>query len=225
MGTTIDEPILTEKAYKYNMANETGMNNKITFLKNITGLWLLQETKQQFKKEGKNYTYSELAQLALKTESIECYFDTELTELTVPGNIPRRIQMFAKKTGQKVPETDGQLVRTIYENLALKYRVAYEDIVQSVGYTFNNIYIVGGGSNADFLSQCTANALNLNTYAGYNEATALGNSLTQIETLKMLSTEKENILTNSFNLKLFKPRNIDEWNKKYKKYIEIIENN
>lgn len=224
IGTTINDPILSEKAYTYNMANETGLNNKITFLKNITGLWLLQETKKQFEKEGKNYSFSELALLASKTESINCYFDTELSELTVPGNIPKRIQIFAKKTGQNIPVTDGQLVRTIYENLALKYRTAYEEIAQSVGYSFNNIFIVGGGSNADFLSQCTANALNLNTYAGYNEATALGNSVLQMETLKLFSSasDKDSIMKNSFKLKRFTPRDSDSWNEKYEEYTKII---
>lgn len=225
LGTTLNEPLLNERAYSSNISNETGVNNKITFLKNITGLWLLQETKKQFEKEGKDYTFSELAHMASKTKSIDCYFDTELTELTIPGNIPKRIQIFAKKSGQNIPETDGQMVRTIYENLALKYRVAYDEIVQSVGYSFNNIFIVGGGANADFLSQCTANALNLNTYAGFNEATALGNSLVQIETLGMFSSveEKENAIDSSFTLKCFQAKDADTWNEKYERYLEIIE--
>lgn len=224
LGTTLDKPILTEKSYKLNMANETGINNKITFLKNITGLWLLQETLRQFEKEGRSYTYSELASIVSKTKSINCYFDTDLTELTVPGNIPMRIKIFAKKSGQDIPETDGEIIRTIYENLALKYRESYEEILECTNISFENIYIVGGGAKAEFLSQCTANVLNMKVLTGFTEATALGNSIVQFETLGIAERKDsldafiERVFTNNE----FIPEEVDLWEQKYQKYTKVL---
>lgn len=206
------------------MANETGINNKITFLKNITGLWLLQETLRQFEKEGRSYTYSELASIVSKTKSINCYFDTDLTELTVPGNIPMRIKIFAKKSGQDIPETDGEIIRTIYENLALKYRESYEEILECTNISFENIYIVGGGAKAEFLSQCTANVLNMKVLTGFTEATALGNSIVQFETLGIAERKDsldafiERVFTNNE----FIPEEVDLWEQKYQKYTKVL---
>src|SRR5699024_3016573 len=128
IGTQLDEPNLSKLTYNHNLSNESGINNKITLLKNITGLWLIQETKKQFEKEGKNYSFSDISQMAKKAKSIDCYFDTDLAELTIPGDIPKRINILAKKTNQDIPSTDGEMARVIYENLALKYRTAYEEI-------------------------------------------------------------------------------------------------
>lgn len=223
IGTQLDNPEISDKAYKANLSNETGVNNKITLLKNITGLWLVQEAKKQFEREGRKYTFGELAKIAEESNSLECYFDTDLSEFTVPGDIPKRIRLLAKKTNQTEPLTDGEVIRTIYENLALKYREACEEISNVVGYSFENIHIVGGGANADFLSQCTANALDLKVTSGFTEATALGNSLIQMITMGFIDnvSEGEKILSNSFNRKNFIPTSIDEWNRKYDIYKSL----
>lgn len=223
IGTQLDEPNLSKKTYNHNLSNESGINNKITLLKNITGLWLIQETKKQFEREGKDYSFSDISKIAEKAESINCYFDTDLAELTVPGDIPKRIKMLAKKTNQDIPSTDGEIARVIYENLALKYRTAYEEIVDSVGHLFKEIYVVGGGANADFLLQSTANMLNLNVIAGVSEATAIGNSLVQMEAMDIINdlSEKKDILDNSFKTTSFSPENIEIWDKKYSDYKKI----
>lgn len=224
IGAQLTEPILSDRTYRHNLSNETGVNSKITLLKNITGLWLIQETKKQFEREGKNYTFSDISKIAEKSQSINCYFDTELAELTVPGDIPKRIRMLAKKTNQDVPSTDGEMIRTIYENLVLKYRTAYEEIVESTNHLFKEIYVVGGGSKADFLSQLTANSLNLNVVAGYPEATALGNSLVQMYAMGIISdfSVRKDLLENSFTTTKFSPENINMWDEKYTKYQHFL---
>lgn len=224
IGTQLDEPNLSEAAYNHNLSNESGVNNKITLLKNITGLWLIQETKKQFEKDGKNYSFSDISQMAKKAKSINCYFDTDLAEMTVPGDIPKRIKLLAKKTNQDIPTTDGEIARVIYENLALKYRTAYEEIVEIVNHLFDEIHIVGGGANAHFLLQLTANLLNIEVNAGISEATAIGNSLVQMESIGLLDnlSEKENIIGNSFKITKFFPEEVEHWEKKYQLYKEYI---
>lgn len=225
LGTTLDKPILTEKSYKLNMANEIGMNNKITYLKNITGLWLLQETLRQFNKEGRFYTFSELATIVSKSNSIDCYFDSDLTELTVPGNIPARIKIFAEKTGQEIPETDGEVIRTIYENLALKYRKSYEEILECINASFDTLYIVGGGVNAEFLAQCTSNVLNIKVLTGFAEATALGNSIVQFKSLDIIERNSalDIFIKKTFKNNQFLPKEVNLWENKYQKYIKVLQ--
>lgn len=224
IGTQINNPDIRDKTYNLDLSNETGVDNKITLLKNITGLWLIQEAKKQFEREGKNYTFTDITQLAENAKSINCYFDTDLAELTVPGDIPKRIRLLASKTNQDIPLTDGEIARTIYENLALKYRSAYEELSNNAGHPFKNIYIVGGGANADFLSQCTADALNLNVISGFTEATALGNSLVQMVAISIVESlsEGKEILLNSFKTKTFLPEHTEEWDGKYNNYKKLL---
>lgn len=224
IGTQLDEPIISEKTYNHNLSNESGINNKITLLKNITGLWLIQETKKQFEREGKNYSFSDISNMAKDAKSINCYFDTDLAELTVPGNIPKRIKMLCEKTKQDVPLTDGEIARVIYENLVLKYRTVYEEIIDSVGHTFKDIHVIGGGTNADFLLQATANSLGIDVVAGVSEATAIGNSIVQMRALNIVDdlSNKEKILANSFETRTFLPEDIDMWNRKYTKYKQAL---
>lgn len=225
IGTQLDEPNLSKAAYSHNLSNESGINNKITLLKNITGLWLIQEAKKQFEKDGKNYSFSDISKMAKKAKPIDCYFDTDLAELTVPGDIPKRIKLLAKKTNQDIPSTDGEMARVIYENLALKYRTAYEEIVDIVGDFFKEIHVVGGGANADFLLQVTANLLNLEVIAGTSQATAIGNSLVQMEATGILEdlSEKENILFNSFETIKYLPEDLNIWEEKYHNYKKYVE--
>lgn len=224
IGTQLNEPNISENTYYNNLSNETGVDNKITLLKNITGLWLIQEAKKQFEREGKNYTFDDISQMAKNAKSVECYFDTDLAELTVPGDIPKRIRLLVKKTNQDIPLSDGEIVRVIYENLALKYRTAYEELCDSVGKYFKDIYIVGGGANADFLSQCTANSLNLNVISGFTEATALGNSLVQMLAMNVIESldNGKAILANSFETKTFSPEDNENWETKYYNYKQTL---
>lgn len=225
IGTQLNSPIINMSTYNYNLSNESGADNKITLLKNITGLWLIQESKRQFEREGRHYSFDEISNLAMKAKPIDCYFDTESPELKIPGDIPKRIKILAKKTNQAVPNSDGEILRVIYENLALKYREAFEEIKNCVGNNFKTIYIVGGGSKANFLSQCTANALNLKVVAGYSEATALGNTIVQLLSQKIISNYEEgkNIIRHSYGVDNYMPEEIALWNEKYNQYKLICQ--
>lgn len=180
LGTELDEPLINEKSEKYNITNEGGCDNKATFLKNIIGLWLIQESRRQWIREGKEYGFGELEQMARDTESLGCIIDPDAEEFVPAGNIPRRIQEYCKRTGQAVPESIGQIVRCINESLAEKYKKSLEEIEDCTGKKYNTIYMVGGGTQSKLLCQLTADICKRQVVAGPVEATVLGNIATQL---------------------------------------------
>ena len=126
MGTELDAPKINAETEKYNFTNEGGVNNTIRFLKNIMGLWLIQESRRQWRREGKEYSFAELEALAKEAKPFKCFIDPDHPSFVAPGDIPTRVREFCQKTGQYVPETVGEIMRCIYESLAMKYRYTAE---------------------------------------------------------------------------------------------------
>lgn len=226
VGTELQEPVITEKSLAYNLTNEIGINGTTRFLKNSTGMWLIQETKRQFEKENKNYSYYDLEQLAREAEAFKCLVDTDLERFMLPGDIPQRIREYAEETGQQIPETDGELIRCIYESLAFKYRNTYEQIQECIGKAYQNIHIVGGGSQDSLLCQMTSEATGLEVIAGPVEATAIGNILVQLIARGEIKNLKEGreIVKASFDTKKYLPVEHEKWEKEYERYKTIINN-
>lgn len=222
-GTELKEPVITGKSMEYNLTNEIGINGTTRFLKNLTGTWLLQETKRQFEKEGKNYTYDQLEQMARAADAFKCFIDTDEEAFLSPGNIPERIREYARKTGQQVPEKDGELVRCIYESLALKYRFTYEQITDCLDKRYKKLHIVGGGSRDTFLCQLTAEATGLEVVAGPVEATAIGNIVVQLIARGEISSIEEGrkIIRASFKTDNFIPGEHSSWSDQYKRYRAV----
>ena len=179
-GTELDEPIIDENSARFNITNEGGVGGKISFLKNIIGLWLIQESRRQWMREGKEFSFGELEKLASKEEPFRSLINPDAPEFAPSGNVPRRIREFCKRTGQPVPETEGQIVRCINESLALKYRMAFEEIRECTGKEYPVIHMVGGGTQSALLCQLTANACGRPVYAGPVEATVYGNVAIQL---------------------------------------------
>lgn len=144
-GTELDTPIVNKKSEELNVTNETGTEGKTSFLKNIIGLWLIQESRRQWIREGEEFSFSELEKMAEEAESFRCFIDPDAPEFVPAGNVPERIREYCRKTGQKVPETKGQIVRCINESLALKYRYSLEEIKTCTGKEYHAIHMVGGG--------------------------------------------------------------------------------
>lgn len=142
-------------------------------------------------REGCEYSFSQLAELADGEAQFLCFIDPDAPEFATPGDIPRRIQKFCERTGQNVPQTIGQTVRCIYESLALKYRFALEQIQKMTGQEIKVLHILGGGANAKLLCQMTADACHVTVKAGPVEATALGNIILQLQALGMLDNLEE----------------------------------
>lgn len=191
MGTELNQPCTDANALRLNVSNEAGAQKKTAFLKNISGTWLIQECRNQWKREGKEYSFGELESLA-KEEKVSCILDPDAPEFAAPGDMPGRIRDYAKRTGQQIPEREGAVVRCIDESLALKYKEAMDEISTCTGRTYDTIYMVGGGCQSALLCQLTADACQCSVCAGPVEATVLGNvgiqlmSLGEIENLGQL---------------------------------------
>lgn len=223
-GTELKEPIINEKAKAFNVTNEGGYDFSTAFLKNICGLWLIQESRRQWKREGKDYSYADLEKEALACEPFKCFIDPDAPEFAPMGNIPERIKNYCKKTGQYVPETVGEIMRCIYESLALKYRVVFDGIKDCTGKEYDRIHIMGGGTKDKLLLNMTAQSCNVPVYGGPIEAAALGNVAVQLISCGAISDIKQarKIIADGENLKLYTPTDSAEWEKAYKIYTSII---
>ena len=225
IGCEIDEPILSEESYSLELSNELGANGKINYLKNISGLWLIQETKRDLAKKGKSYTYNELEQLARAAQPFKCFIDPDSPMLSAHGDLPNKIKEYCKATGQAVPETVGETVRCIYESLALKYRLALEQISQCTNKHFEVLHLLGGGTKDGFLCQMTADSINIPVIAGPIEATALGNIILQLVALGALPDidSGRKLIAKSETLKNYTPNRTEDWDGAYKTFKIITE--
>lgn len=165
-GTEIPAPIVNETSLSINITNEGGYGGMTGLLKNIIGLWLIQESRRQWKREGEEYSYADLERMALSAEPFKCFIDPDSPEFTPPGDIPGRVREFCRKTGQYVPQTVGEIMRCIYESLAMKYRSTFSMIKECTGRDYPDIHVIGGGTKDTLLCQMTANACNVPVKAG-----------------------------------------------------------
>lgn len=223
LGTELKEPIINEKAKSYNFTNEGGVNNTIRFLKNIMGTWLIQESRRQWIREGSEYGFGELEAMARESKPFRCFIDVDSDAFIKPGNLPRRIREFCKKTGQYEPQTPGEVVRCIDESLAMKYKENIEAMKDLTGKHYETIHIVGGGGQSALLCQMAADASGMEVIAGPTEATVLGNIAVQLMArgeLKNIQEVREAVIRSS-ELKEYKSENQEEWEQAYKTYKEV----
>lgn len=177
MGIEITEPIINQQSLEANFTNEVGVANTIRFLKNIPGLWVLQECRRAWAREGEEYSYTDLTERAAAARSIDSVID--LDQFISPGNHPARIREYCRITGQEVPEDVGSVARVVLQSLAERYRTVLELLESLAGRRIEVIHIVGGGSRNRLLNQMAADRTGRRVVAGPTEATAIGNALTQ----------------------------------------------
>ncbi len=223
-GTELSKPIITPEAAEASYTNEGAYGEKIKFLTNIMGLWLIQEVRREWKKQGEDFSFPQLADMALETKEFQCFVNVDYHEFAKPGNMVKKIQGYCEKTGQYVPQTKGEIVRCIYESLALKYRQSYENLEKITDKKFKGIHIVGGGSNASLFCQMTANSCNIEVSAGPDEATALGNVAVQFMAMGAIKDIKEarSIIRDSSDIKVYKPENASAWDSAYETYKKVL---
>ena len=227
MGTETKDPVISEKSKEYNFTNEGGYGDTIRFSKNITGLWVEQESKRQWEREGEKISFAELAEMAAEAEPLRCFIDTDDARFATPGNIPKRIADYCRETGQFVPQTKGEIVRCILESLAMRYRYTVECIDEMCGERIPAINIVGGGTKEEQLSQFAATACGRPVYAGPVEATAIGNIAAQAIALGAIKDmwEAREIIANSFEIKEYQPEPEKKaaWDEAYGRFLKLIE--
>ena len=223
-GTELDKPIVNETSMNINITNEGGFDGSTGFLKNIIGLWLIQESRRQWKREGKEYSYADLEKLALAAEPFKCFIDPDAPEFVPHGNIPERVREFCRKTGQYVPETVGEIMRCIYESLAMKYRLTFEKLRECTERDYPVIHVIGGGTKDGLLCQMTASSCDRTVKAGPIEATVMGNVAVQLMSdgsVKNIGQARK-IVADSSELKTFEPKDTDKWAGAYEDFLKII---
>lgn len=223
-GTEIPAPIVNETSKAFNVTNEGGYDYSTAFLKNICGLWLIQESRRQWLREGESYSYADLEKLALEAKPFACFIDPDAPDFVAPGDMPSRIREFCRRTGQYVPETVGEVVRCIYESLALKYRFVFEGLQDCTGKKYGHINVVGGGTKDGLLCRMTADACGVKVFAGPVEATVLGNIAIQLMSCGEIKNigEARRIIAEGEALKEYGPSDAGEWNAAYEQYKKYI---
>ncbi|MCO8149850.1 rhamnulokinase [Bacillus subtilis] len=208
IGVENKTAIITDLALENNYTNERGANNTIRFLKNIIGMWVIQEVKQQLQAD---YSFQQLAEEAKKTEPFQQFINLNDKRFLNPENMIKEIQHYCGQTRQKIPRTAGELACCIYSNLAIIYAIAIKELETITEKPIEQFHIIGGGARNDFLNQLTADMSGKAVYAGPIEATATGNLLMQMIAAKEVKDIKEarQVVRNSFPIKVFTPKDID----------------
>lgn len=225
MGVEAAEAITTPEALALGFCNELGVNQQVRFLKNIGGLWLIQECKRQWELDGKSLSYAELAALANQAEPFTAFIDPDDASFASPGGMPDKIRAYCQKTGQAVPVDHGQVLRVATESLALKYRIVYDRIRQLTGRHFTRLHAGGGGIQNELLSQATADALGIEVIAGPVEATSCGNVITQMVGTGDLPDIQagRDLIRRSFEFRTFVPKNPEAWEAALQRFKAILE--
>jgi rhamnulokinase len=224
MGVELPAPLINEKVLEYNFTNEGGVAGTIRFLKNIMGLWLVQECRRSWERAGKAYGYDELARLAEAATPFRSIVNPDDTAFLLPADMPAALAEYCQRSGQPAPQEPGAVIRCTLESLALRYRWVLERLEELTGSMLEVIHIVGGGSQNELLCQFTADACNRPVIAGPVEATAIGNLLVQAVGLKLLGSlaDARAVVAQSFDVKSYAPRNAPAWDAPYQRFLQCI---
>ena len=224
MGVEIPEPIINETALALNFTNEGGVGNRIRLLKNIAGLWLLQESRRQWQREGREFSWEELLARAEQAEPFRCLIDPDAPDFLGPGDMPGFIRAFCQRTGQPQPQEVGQVVRCALESLALRYRWVLDALERLTGRRLEVIRVVGGGIRNRMLCQFTADACQRPVVAGPVEATALGNIMVQAMASGHLASLEEGrqAVAASVARQHYQPGPAEPWEEAYARFQELV---
>jgi rhamnulokinase len=224
MGAETRTPLTDDRALAVNFTNEGGVDGTIRLLKNVMGLWLVQECRRTWERLGKTYSYEELMHQAEAAPAFVSLVNPDDASFILPHSMPDAIADFCQKTNQPPPKESGPVIRCALESLALRYRWVLGRLEELVGKRLDVIHIVGGGCQNTLLCQLTADACNRPVLAGPVEATALGNVLVQAIGLGLLRTlaDARAVVRNSFELRTYEPRHSDRWDEPYARFLRVI---
>lgn len=225
LGIEVDEPVINDASYEANFTNEGGVYGNYRLLKNIMGLWLAQQCRETWLNAGEEYTYDKLVMLAEQAEPFRSYVDPDHGDFLAHGDMPARIRAYCQRTNQPIPETVGQIMRTVYESLAFKYRYVTDLLTELSGQPIERLHVIGGGSQNALLCQMTANALGFSVVAGPVEATALGNAVIQFISLGELGNlaQAREMLSRTISTTTYEPNETAVWEAEYQRFKSIIE--
>jgi rhamnulokinase len=227
IGMELDAPVLTPRAMQLNFSNEGGVARTTRLLKNVMGLWLLQSCRRSWEQCGRAFTYTELAEAAEREPPFRHLIDPDDHAFVNPDDMPDAIDRFCGKTAQPSPASPGAYARSVFESLALKYRLVIRDLESLIGRDVERVRVIGGGSQNALLNQFTADAVGVPVVAGPIEATALGNVAVQMLATGAVSSlgEARAIIDRSFPTRTFEPREMESWNReagRFQQYCGLL---
>jgi rhamnulokinase len=224
LGVELEAPILNETCRTLNFTNEIGYGNSVRLLKNIIGLWLVQECRRLWAREGKDYDYASLSRMAAESPAFVTLVNPADPRFLAPASMPEVIAQFCRETGQPTPANEGATIRCVLESLALYYRHTVRQLETLTGHPLERLHVVGGGSQNRVLNQFTANALQIPVLAGPVEATAAGNILVQalaLGKLESLPSARE-VVRRSFPIETVTPREAGAWDAAYARFEPLV---
>ncbi len=224
MGVETADPIITPEALDANFTNEGGVGETIRFLKNIAGLWLLQQSRKEWAREA-DLSYADLAAMAAGAKPFRSLVDPDWPEFLNPPSMPDAIRQYCLVSGQPAPAEPADFTRCILESLALKYRFTLDQLRRLTGRRIEMIHVIGGGSRNELLCQFTADATGLPVVAGPAEATAMGNIMVQALGLGYVRSLSEirSVVRRSVELKMYTPREREDWEGAFARFQELID--
>jgi rhamnulokinase len=223
MGTEVDRPVINDLARELNFTNEGGVGGTYRLLKNIMGLWILQESRREWERAGNAYTFHELIKMAEQAPSFAIFIDPDESLFLHSGDMPAQIRQYCRQTGQEPPAEVGAVVRCILESLALKYRYVLELTERLSGKQFNGLHMVGGGIHNTLLCKWSANAIGKPVWAGPAEGSAIGNLIVQWIAQGELSDiwEARKVIRDSFPVAVYEPEEREAWEDAYGRFRNV----
>ncbi|GAB6123433.1 rhamnulokinase [Dysgonomonas termitidis] len=224
MGIEVNDPIVTEDSFAMNFTNEGGVDGTVRFLKNITGMWLLEQCRKEWEIAGRQYTYPEIVALSGSVNGFQSLVDPDHPSFANPECMTKAIVDFCKKTNQKSPQSDAEFIRCIFDSLALKYKYVLGCLQKVAPFPIEKLHVIGGGSQNKLLNQMTANAIGMPVVAGPGEATAIGNIMMQAKGLGLVGSLQEirDVIRRSVSPETFYPQDTGQWNEKYQDFLTIL---
>jgi rhamnulokinase len=225
LGAELPEPVINERSLAFDITNEGGVGGTFRFLKNITGLWLVQECRRTWARQGEGLSYDDLTHMAAQATPLQSFVDPDCGEFLKPGDMPARIRAFCRATGQPVPQGKGAVVRCALESLALKYRWVLERLEEILDRRLEPVHIVGGGARNRLLNQFTADATGRQVVTGPIEATAIGNVIAQAMALGHIASLEEGrqVVRDSFDVDSYEPAGQPEWEEAYGRFLAMVD--
>jgi len=224
MGIEVKDAIINDESYALNFTNEGGIEGTTRFLKNITGMWLLEQCLKEWKKEGITYAYEKLVHMAESAPAFQSLIDPDDITFANPASMISAIAAYCTSTDQKAPSTHAEYVRCIFESLSLKYKFILGKLNSLAPFTIEKLHVIGGGSKNPLLNQWTANSIGIPVIAGPSEATAIGNIMIQAKAAGCVDSlqEMRQIIRESVPLDEFLPENNKTWENAYVTFLNII---
>ncbi len=223
MGIESEEPVINELSEEYNITNEGGIEGTVRVLKNITGMWIVEQCLKKWKQEGTSYSYPEMVALAEAAPAFTAFIDPDDASFVAPADMPEAIREYCKRTNQRIPETHGEMIRMIFESLALKYKKTLDVFRRLSKNPVERLHVIGGGSRNKLLNRFTASAIGMPVIAGPAEATAIGNIMMQGKATGAVDglVAMRKIIADSIELEEFLPEDKKSWEEAYERFLKV----